>query len=255
MLGVAEVKPQKPEMKLLTKERGMRIEEVKIAIDGDFGAQVRMFFARRPVAQGSDHCDSRREAERGRFRRNNRRDDDGGMVARPVVPRCSIGDCSNGGTPCGSPLCLKAGGADRWRMLWRLGYIVGKTLVGMEVEQVIAITDYLTAQPEIDASQIGLWGLGQGGMTALYAAAIDERLADATVQDYFRQREESWKEPVGSSLVWPAQRVWDAEVAALIAPRVLTIITRSAGLLGGIYRVHSEADKIRMCQYLLTGAE
>jgi hypothetical protein len=27
--------------------------------------------------------------------------------------------------------------------------------MGMEVDQVIAITDYLTAQPEIDASKIG----------------------------------------------------------------------------------------------------
>ena len=44
-------------------------------------------------------------------------------------------------------------------MLWRLGYIAGKTLMGMEVDQVIAITDYLTAQPEIDASKIGGVGL------------------------------------------------------------------------------------------------
>jgi hypothetical protein len=124
--------------------------------------------------------------------------------------------------------------------------------MGMEVDRVIAITDYLTAQPEIDASKVGVWGLGQGGMTALYAAAIDERLADATVQDYFRQREESWREPVGSSLVWPAQRIWGCRGGCADCAEKPDDRLRVPGDLSRVfYSVHSEADKIRMCQYLL----
>ena len=105
-------------------------------------------------------------------------------------------------------LCIKAGGHDRRRMLWRLGFLVGRTLVGMEVQEVTALADYLASDPAFDAKRIAVWGVGQGGMTALYSAAVDKRLLGATVQDYFQQREESWKEPVDRSAVWPIERIW-----------------------------------------------
>lgn len=198
---MAELKPRKLEMKLLMKERVGADRAGKNRDRRRLWGTSADFFARRPVAQGSDHYDSRREAERGRFRRNNRSDDEGGMVGRFVGPRYSIGDSSNGGTPCGSPLVPESRRGRPAENALAARIHCGENSVGMQVEQMIAITDYLTVQHEIDASRIGVWGLGQGGMTALYAAAIDERLADATVQDHFRQREESWRELVGSSLV------------------------------------------------------
>jgi hypothetical protein len=72
-------------------------------------------------------------------------------------------------------------------------------------------------------------GAGQCGMTALYAAAVDERLSSATVVDYFQQREGCWKEPVDRMLYGQLNEFGDAEVAALIAPRPLTIVHTPAG--------------------------
>ncbi len=69
-------------------------------------------------------------------------------------------------------------------------------------------------------------------MTALYAAAVDQRLAGATVQDYFQEREQSWKEPVDRELYGQLNEFGDAEIAALIAPRPLTVVTRWGGPVG-----------------------
>lgn len=114
---------------------------------------------------------------------------------------------------------------DRRRILWRLGFFVGRTLVGVEVQQVVALRDYLALQPAIDEKRIGVLGVGQRGMTALYAAAVDQRLAAATVLDYFEQRELCWKEPVDRMIYGQLNEFGDAEVAALITPRPLMVAT------------------------------
>src|SRR6185437_9179496 len=85
--------------------------------------------------------------------------------------------------------------------------------------------DYLATRPEIAPDKIVVWGEGQGGMTALYAAALDRRLAGAVVQDYFQPREDCWQEPVDRVLYGQLNEFGDAELAALIAPRPLAVIT------------------------------
>jgi dienelactone hydrolase len=227
MLGLIKLTPGKADVKVLNENGSLRIEEVKIALDGDFSARALVFLPESAsqkaaviaipdadqspedfagIAEGMTTAEWLRELL-GR----------GIAVAIPeMVERRAD-----------HPFCLKAGGHDRRLMLWRLGFIVGRTLVGMEVQQVTALADYLAAQPAIDGKKIDVWGKGQGGMTAFYAAATDERLAGATIQDYFEQREESWKEPVDRVLYGQLNEFGDAEVAALIAPRPLTIVTQS----------------------------
>ena len=41
------------------------------------------------------------------------------------------------------PICRQAGGKDRRRVLWRAGFIVGRTMVGLEVQQALALRQYL----------------------------------------------------------------------------------------------------------------
>lgn len=226
MLGLVEVSPQKAEVRVLAESGGVRIEEVKIALDGDFGAQALVFLPR-----GSE-----RKAAVIAIPSADQSAEDFAGIAEGMVTAGWLRELLGRGVAVAipemverradHPLCLQAGGHDRRRMLWRLGFIVGRTLVGMEVQQVVALGDYLAAQPEIDGKRIGVWGEGQGGMTALYAAAMDERLAGATVQDYFQQREESWKEPIDRVLYGQLNEFGDAEVAALIAPRPLTVVTQ-----------------------------
>ena len=229
MLGLIELSPGKPEVKVLQESGSLRIEEVKIALDGDFGVNALVFLPegsnRKAAVIAIPDADQSPEdfagIAEGMTTAGWLRDllGRGVAVAIPeMVERCAD-----------HPLSLRAGGRDRREMLWRLGFLVGRTLVGMEVQQVVALADYLAAQPEIDGNKIDVWGEGQGGMTALYAAATDERLAGATVQDYFQQREESWKEPIDRVLYGQLNEFGDAELAALIAPRPLTIVTRSGG--------------------------
>lgn len=127
------------------------------------------------------------------------------------------------------PICQQLGGIDRRNLLNRLAFIVGHSLVGLEAQQVIALHGYLARQPMIDAKRIGVFGKGQGGMTALYAAALDRGLAGATVLDYFEPSEEVWKEPSDRALWGQLNEFGDAEIAALIAPRPLIVTFTAEG--------------------------
>jgi dienelactone hydrolase len=121
------------------------------------------------------------------------------------------------------PLCDAAGGKDRRHILWRGGFIVGRTLVGIDVQQVVAVRGFLAPLPGIDPRRIGVLGQEQGGMTALYAAALEPQFAGAAVLDYFQEREASWKEPIDRTIYGQLNEFGDAELAGLIAPRPLFI--------------------------------
>jgi dienelactone hydrolase len=136
------------------------------------------------------------------------------------------------------PLGAKLRGKDRRHLLYRLGFIAGRPLPGLEVEQAMAFGAFLAGQAGVDSKRISVYGKGQGGMTALHTAAVDERFSSATVEDYFGPREDCWKEPVDRTLYGQLNEFGDAEVAALIAPRPLTVI-------GGPPRVQAEIDRAR----------
>ena len=93
-------------------------------------------------------------------------------------------------------------------MLWRLGFLVGRTLVGMEVQQVMALADYLAAQPEIDGKKIDVWGEGQGGMTALYAAAIGRTAGGGNRPGLFSAAGRKLEGAYRPGIVWTTQRIW-----------------------------------------------
>lgn len=56
------------------------------------------------------------------------------------------------------PICLQAGGKDRRRVLWRAGFIVGRTMVGLEVQQALALRQYLALRRELAAKPIAIMG-------------------------------------------------------------------------------------------------
>ena len=121
------------------------------------------------------------------------------------------------------PICKQAGGRDRRRVLWRAGFIVGRTLAALDVEQALLLRDFLGTRPQLQGKPIAIMGQGDGGMTALYAAAMDEKFVGAASLDYFQQRENSWQEPVDRVINGELNEFGDAEVAALIAPRPLMV--------------------------------
>ncbi|NUQ63698.1 MAG: prolyl oligopeptidase family serine peptidase [Pirellulales bacterium] len=138
------------------------------------------------------------------------------------------------------PYCQTTNKKDRRKILYRLGYVVGCTMPGLDVQDVLAAVDHLASRPEIEAAKIALAGIGQGGMTAMYAAAADRRIGAVVVADYFQDRRRCWQEPVDRRLPGQLLEFGDAELAALVAPRPLTILNRD-GQPAAADAVRSEA--------------
>jgi dienelactone hydrolase len=230
MLGLVEAHAGKPEITRIETNEALHVEDVSIPLDQGFGVRALLFLPQskrpQPAIIAIPPATETREQFVGvaegmtpaswlttLLRR-------GVAVSIPLMVE-RRGDC---------PLCMALRGIppnfapkDRRMILYRLGFIVGRTLVGLEVEQVMALRQFLASQAEIDADRISVLGEGQGGMTALYAAAVDERLRSATVVDYFQQRERCWTEPADRTLYGQLNEFGDAEVAALIAPRPLIV--------------------------------
>lgn len=126
------------------------------------------------------------------------------------------------------PYSITTQGKDRRWILYRLGYVVGRTMPGVDVEDVLAAAAALAGRLDLDAGRIAVVGLGQGGMTALVAAALDRRFVAVVVADYFQCRDRCWQEPVDRRLPGQLLTCGDAELVALIAPRRLDVLC-SAG--------------------------
>jgi cephalosporin-C deacetylase-like acetyl esterase len=66
-------------------------------------------------------------------------------------------------------------------------------------------------------------GYGEGGLLALYAAAVDPRIDAALVSGYYDRRKQLWREPIYRNVFGLLREFGDAEIASLIAPRSLVI--------------------------------
>lgn len=63
--------------------------------------------------------------------------------------------------------------------------MIGKTALGMRVYDVMRTLDYLTERADADAARMACMGISGGGMSALFSAALDDRLQAAVVSGYF----------------------------------------------------------------------
>ena len=111
--------------------------------------------------------------------------------------------------------------------VYRSAFELGRHIIGYEVQKVLALVDlassasqrrYVTAN-----AKIGVFGYGEGGAIALYAAALDPRLSAVCVSGYFDDRNDVWRQPVDRNVFGLLEQFGDAEVASLIAPRTLIV--------------------------------
>lgn len=110
--------------------------------------------------------------------------------------------------------------------IYRQSYELGRHVIGYEVQKVLAAVDWLegqTAGKDAPKIEIGVMGYGEGGLIAFYSAAIDTRIDACVVSGYFGKREKLWEEPIYRNVHGLLQMFGDAEIATLIAPRVLII--------------------------------
>jgi hypothetical protein len=55
--------------------------------------------------------------------------------------------------------------------------VVGRTLVGMRVDDTIRTVDWLVSRPDVDPAAVTVYGSGAQGIVALHAAALDTRIS------------------------------------------------------------------------------
>ncbi|MCX6619534.1 MAG: dienelactone hydrolase family protein [Acidobacteria bacterium] len=109
--------------------------------------------------------------------------------------------------------------------LYRMAFEVGRTPWGYETEKVLAAVDWFASGPKLP---MGVWGYGEGGAAALFAAVLDERIDAAVISGYFGPRELLAKQPLYRNMFGLLKDFGDAELLALARTRTI-VIERKAG--------------------------
>jgi dienelactone hydrolase len=137
-------------------------------------------------------------------------------------------------------------GEPMWRSSCRAlafnALLMGRTLLGMRVWDVMRTVDYIATRHEETTGKIGCIGLSGGGTTTLYAAAVDPRITAAVVSGAFSSFRSSIMSTIHCDcnyLPGILQYAEMADLAALIAPRSLLI---EAGTQDPIFPV----DEVRI---------
>jgi dienelactone hydrolase len=107
--------------------------------------------------------------------------------------------------------------------IYRMSFEAGRHIIGFEVQKVLAAVDWFEKENASAALPIGVIGYGEGGLLAFYSAALDARINATVVSGYFQPRESVWKEPIYRDVWGLVREFGDAEMASLIAPRVLIV--------------------------------
>ena len=108
--------------------------------------------------------------------------------------------------------------------VYRSAFELGRHVIGYEVQKVLALVE-LASHRRLPRSKLktALFGYGEGGAIALYAAALDPRMSAVCSSGYFDDRNDVWRQPVDRNVFGLLEQFGDAEVASLIAPRPLIV--------------------------------
>jgi dienelactone hydrolase len=121
--------------------------------------------------------------------------------------------------------------------LYRMSFEVGRTVWGYETEKVLAAIDHFARRP---AKPIGIWGYGEGGAIAMFAAALDSRIRAAVISGYFGPRENMWTQPLYRNTFGLLKDFGDAELVAMSKATVVI-----DGTPGPVWNGPSTADPKR----------
>jgi dienelactone hydrolase len=130
------------------------------------------------------------------------------------------------------PVLINRGITDKMltnrELIYRSAFELGRHLIGYEVQKVLAAVDWYARDAAATgaryrAPKIGVIGWGEGGLLALYAAALDPHIDVVCVSGYFDDRRNIWQEPIERNVFGLLDQFGDAELASLIAPRALIV--------------------------------
>lgn len=106
--------------------------------------------------------------------------------------------------------------------------LLGKTLLGLRVYDIMRLIDYIRTRPEALADTLGCVGLSGGGMVTLFATALDPRITCAVVSGYFNTFRDSImavRHCLCNFVPGIVQVAEMVDIAGLVAPRPLLIET------------------------------
>lgn len=123
--------------------------------------------------------------------------------------------------------------------------LLGQTLLGWRVYDVMRTIDFIATRKELDASRIGCVGISGGGTCTLFSAALEPRIKAAFVSGYLN----TFRDSVGSlshciDNYVPGIMNWAEmyDIAGLIAPRPLII---ESGRKDDIFPIEASAESFR----------
>lgn len=105
--------------------------------------------------------------------------------------------------------------------IYRMSYQMGRHIIGYELQRVLAVVDWYAQGKE--RPPIGVFGYGEGGLLALYAAAIDPRIQNTVVSGHFGPREKLHEQPIYRNVWKLLNEFGDGEIVRLIMPRGLVV--------------------------------
>jgi cephalosporin-C deacetylase-like acetyl esterase len=108
-------------------------------------------------------------------------------------------------------------------------FLVGKTIVGLRLDDTIRAIDWLSARPDVDRNAISIYGRGASGMVALHSAALDTRVTRVVVEETLTSYRMIVDQPVHrnvSEVVIPGvlRRYDTSDLLMAISPRPVTIV-------------------------------
>ncbi len=111
--------------------------------------------------------------------------------------------------------------------IYRPSFEVGRTLIGYEVESVLAAIPQFAGKE----AKLGICGYGEGAVIAQVAAALEPRFQSVLISGQFGPRERLWEEPIYRNVFGLLRDFGDAELAAMSNAKTYVVEYSLAPLL------------------------
>lgn len=119
-------------------------------------------------------------------------------------------------THSGNPRLKRFTNQTHREFVYRMAYEMGRHVIGYEVQKVLALVDLYAR--EQGHPPVGVFGYGEGGLIAKFAAALDPRIQSTAVSGHFGPREDLHDEPIYRNVFGLLREFGDGDLLRLILP-------------------------------------
>ncbi|WP_321473538.1 prolyl oligopeptidase family serine peptidase [uncultured Paludibaculum sp.] len=105
--------------------------------------------------------------------------------------------------------------------IYRMAFPVGRHIYGYEVQKALAAVDWFAGRQP--AAPIAIYGDGEGGAEAVFAAVLDPRIQQVETHDFSLESPPLWQQPLYRNVFGLLRDFGDAEFAALLGRRFVTL--------------------------------